>query len=263
MGRRIMSEEDALLREVDEELRREQLEKLWKRYGNWFIAFSFGIVAAVAGYKGWQYYQTRQAQAAGEAYASALDLLVTGKGEEGRLKLASLAEGSHKGAATLARMKLAALDAKAGKTEDAIALYEKVEKDETLDLPLRNAARIRHAWLIVDSADRESLKKLLGGLDVPGSPWRAAAWEILALSSWRAGDLITARNLAEKILLDPETPPGARQRARILMETVVPHLSAEQAGQDERASMTKTGPASAEAENAHPSAGSEKKKTAK
>ncbi len=255
-----MSEEDALLREVDEELRREQLEKLWKRYGNWFIAFSFGIVAAVAGYKGWQYYQTKQAQAAGEAYASALDLLVTGKQEEGRLKLTALAEGSHKGAAALARLKLAALDAKAGKIKDAIALYEKVEKDESLDLPLRNAARIRHAWLIVDTADHESLKKLLGGLDVPGSPWRAAAWEILALSAWRAGDLKTARNLAEKILLDPETPPGARQRARILMETITPRLAADENGK--AASMAEPATSAGQAKAGDKASGDSQQKSA-
>ena len=211
-----MADDDSLLREVNEELRRERMERLWKRYGNLFLALSLGVVAAVAGYKGWQYYQQQQAQAAGEAYVSALDLLQQNKRQEAIAALEKLAGGTHAGAAALAKLRLAALHAADGNAEKAVALYRSVADDKALDLPLRDAARVRHAWLLADSASREELAKLLGGLDVDGNPWRAAAREILALAALREGDEKTARDYLRRILEDPESPAEARGRATVL-----------------------------------------------
>ena len=215
-----MAEEDALLREVEEELRRERLEKLWKRYGNLFLALSVGLVLAVAGYKGWQYYQRQQAEAAGKAYVEALDLVHAGKTEAAEAALRKLMEGRHAGAAGLARLRLAAMLAKQGKTREALDLYAQASADESLSLPYRNAARVRQAWLMVDTASREELAKLLGGLDVAGNPWRTAAREILALAALREGDGKTATKYLEQILSDPETPPDARSRANVLLNAI-------------------------------------------
>ena len=212
-----MAEEDILLREVDEELRRERLEKLWKRYGNLFLALSLGVVLAVAGYKGWQYYQRQQAEAAGKAYIAALDLLQAGKQDEAMAGLRKLAAGSHAGAAALARLRLAALLARKGETDKAVALYEAVANDAKLELPLRNAARVRHAWLVADTASRRQLEKILAGLDVDGNPWRAAAREILALAALREGDRKTALDYVRQIIDDAETPTQARNRASVLL----------------------------------------------
>ena len=211
-----MAEEDALLREVDEELRRERLEKLWKRYGNLFLALSFGVVAAVGAYKGWQYYQQKQAQAAGEAYISALDLVNAGNDEAAIAALEKLGSGSHAGGAAMARLRLAALLGKKGETEKAVALYRQVAGDAAIEMPLRNAARVRHAWLMVDTLPRAELAKILGGLDVAGNPWRVAAWEILALASLREGDTQAALSYLKQLLNDPEVPMEARTRASTL-----------------------------------------------
>lgn len=211
-----MAEEDVLLREVEEELRREQLQKLWKRYGNLFLALSVGLVLAVAGYKGWQYYQRQQAEAAGKAYVEALDLVRAGKTDAAEAALRKLMQSGHAGAAGLARLRLAAMLAKRGKTKEAIALYAQASEDGSLTLPYRNAARVRQAWLMVDTASREELAKVLGGLDVAGNPWRTAAREILALAALREGDRKAAAKYLKQILADPEAPPDARSRANVL-----------------------------------------------
>ncbi len=217
--------DESLFREVDEEIRRERLEKLWKRYGNLFVAFSVGLIIAVAAFKGWQYYQQKQAEAAGQAYIEALNLYDAGKREEAALKLAELAAGSHKGVATLARLQQAGLAAADGKRDEAIRIYKEVAADKAVDAPLRDAARIRQAWLMVETAKPEELRSLLGGLDVAGNPWRTSAREVLALSFWRAGDLKAAQNLLNQIVTDTETPPGARERARIILAVIAPQLA--------------------------------------
>ncbi len=212
-----MAGDDSLLREVDEELRRERMEQLWKRYGNLFIAFSLGIVIAVGAWKGWQYYAQKQAEAAGEAYIGALDALRAGNRDQAIAELEKLAGGGHAGAAAIASMRLAGILARDGKTQQAIALYRKVAGNGALELPLRNAARVRHAWLILDTAPRKELASLLGGLDVAGNPWRTAAREILALAALREGDTRAARDLLLQLMADNETPVEARSRAAVLL----------------------------------------------
>ena len=218
--------DESLFREVDEEVRREQLEKLWKRYGNLFIAFSVGLIVAVGAFKGWQYYQKKQAEAAGEAYVSALDLLDRGKADEARLRLTDLAGGKHKGAAVLARLRLAGMATARGKTDEAIAQLSRVADDAAADAPLRNAAKVRKAWLLAGRAKMDELKRLLAGLDVAGNPWRSAAREILALAAWRTGDLAAMNTYLDAMLNDAGTSPEARERARIMKEVIAPKLAA-------------------------------------
>ena len=57
----INTTEDSFLREVDEELRRDQLTGFWKRYGRWIIA---GIGLGLAALAGWLVWQDRQFKAA-------------------------------------------------------------------------------------------------------------------------------------------------------------------------------------------------------
>src|SRR5262249_60535309 len=68
-----------IFREVDEDLRREQLKKLWDRYGSYVLGVAILIVIATAGYRFWQYWQDSQAQASGDRFVAALKLADTGK----------------------------------------------------------------------------------------------------------------------------------------------------------------------------------------
>ncbi len=71
-----------IFNEVDEEVRREQLKKLWERYGNLIIAAAFLVVAGVAAWRGYEYWQARKAAEAGAVYESALKLSDEGKHTE-------------------------------------------------------------------------------------------------------------------------------------------------------------------------------------
>ena len=61
--------DESLFREVDEEVRQDQLKKIWDRYGNIILAVCLAVIALVAGIKGWEYWQTKQAEAAAETYS--------------------------------------------------------------------------------------------------------------------------------------------------------------------------------------------------
>ena len=94
--------DESLFREVDEEVRAERFQKLWKQYGAYVAGAAIGVVLAVAGIKGWQYWQIQQAEAAGEQYLAAVTLLNAGKKEEADEALANLAKSSSTGFGELA-----------------------------------------------------------------------------------------------------------------------------------------------------------------
>ena len=211
--------DESLFREVDEEVRQEQFQKLWKRYGNVIIALCFVMVAAVAGFKGWQYWQVKQSETAADSFFAAGSLITDGKPEDALKQYESI---SHSGYGTLARLRAANAGLAAGKLNDAIKAYDAIAADPSVPAPLRDAARLRAAYALVDTAKPEDLSGRVNGLDTPGNPWRHAARQVMALTMWRAGDVAGARKQVSAMLADGETPAGIRQSARALNDLLLP-----------------------------------------
>ena len=79
-----------LFDEVDEEVRREQLKKLWDKYSIYFIALMVLIVAAVGGWRGYQYLEAKKAAEAGAAFEKAVELSEQDKHVEAETAFADL-----------------------------------------------------------------------------------------------------------------------------------------------------------------------------
>jgi hypothetical protein len=216
--------DESLFREVDEEVRRQKLQDIWNRWGNTFIAVSVVVILVVAGYKGWQYWEQRQAERAARDYFAAVTLARQGKAEEASKKFAELAAASHEGYAVLARMNLAAEHAAAGKVDEAVKAYDQIAANAELDPNLRNAARIRAAFLMVDRASRDDVVKRVSDLNAPNNVWRNEAREILALAAYKARDFAEADRLMNEILSDQDSPPNLRQRAQLMTSLLAPRL---------------------------------------
>jgi hypothetical protein len=209
---------------VDDEVRRDEMEKLWKRYGNLVIAASVGVVLGVSGIKGWQYWQKQASEKAGDAYIQATELATDGKKDDAAGAYAKIADGSHTGYAQLSRLQQAGILAEKGDAEAAVKMYDAIYADTSVDASLRDLSRVRAAYLLADSASVDDLKKRLAGLDVDGSAWRSSAQEIFALAQYRSGDLAAADKLVKALIADPETPAGLRQRAQLFAAILKPQL---------------------------------------
>lgn len=213
--------EEALFREVDEEVRQDQLKKLWDRYGVAMIGLCFAVVVGVAGYKGWQAWELRKAETAAQSYFAMAKLAGQGKVDEA-LKLIPTIDQA--GFAKLARLREAGLFLSQGKTEEAVKAFDAIAADTSMDAALRDLARIRAAYALSDTAKPTDLAARIGSFDAAGNPWRHAAREIEALAAWRAGDYAGAGKLVKAILADLETPEGLRQRAAALSDLLLPLL---------------------------------------
>jgi hypothetical protein len=216
--------DESLIREVDEEVRLEQYKQLWKRYGNLIIAVSVLVVAVVAGYNGWQFYEQRRSEAAARQYFAAAGLAEEGKGEEAAKRLQALAGAHHRGYAALASLQHAAELAKAGKKEEALRAYDAIAATTDNEPALRALARIRGGYLLIDTATVSDVTRQVEALNVAGNPWRNHAREIIALASYRARDYVAADRLASEILIDPDATENQRRRAQLLVSLLAPRL---------------------------------------
>jgi hypothetical protein len=201
--------------EVDEEVRREQLKKLWDRYGSYVVAAVFLVIAAVAGWRGYDYWETRRASEAGAAYDAATRLAEEGKHDEAEAAFAKLGTDGTAGYRVLARLREAAetseRDPKAG-----VAAYDRIAGEMTGQPMVGELAAIRAAFLLVDTAKLGEMTQRLEPLAQPSGAFRHSARELLALSAWRNGDTAAMRRWTEAAKNDPEAPSGLRSRMDVL-----------------------------------------------
>jgi hypothetical protein len=208
---------DMLAREIDEELRRERLLRLWDKYGTYILAVALAVVLGVGGYK---FYESRRAQAneaASTRYIIALRDFALNKPAEAQKVLEELAANAPSGYATLSRLRLAAYDQSAGNEAEAIAAYEDIAKDSSVDPILADYARLQIAMLKLDTADFTDLKNRLTSLSADKNPWRFSARELLGLAAYNAGRIAEARNHFQRLVADRTAPPGISERARIML----------------------------------------------
>lgn len=205
-----------IIREVDEELRREKLAAIWKNYGGYIAAGAFLIVAATGGWRGYEYYAEKQAEAASLRFDAAQKLAADPtKNDEAKAAFEALTKDSPASYRLLSRFANASEIGKKNPKEGAAA-FDAIANDSSVDAPLRDLARVRGATLVVDTADLAEMKKRLEPALAPGAPFRYSAKELLGLAYVRANDQASAQKLFLELSFDPETPPGLRNRAQRL-----------------------------------------------
>lgn len=205
-----------IIREVNEDLRRERLANIWKKYGGYIAFAAFLIVAGVAGWRGYEYYAGKQAEAASERYVAAQKLAADAtKADEAIKSFDAIVASAPSGYRLLARFSAAAelgqKDAKAG-----AAAFDAIANDTSVEPLMREIASIRGAALVVDSADVADMQKRLAPALADGSAFRHSANELMALAYLRGGNQAEAQKLFLLLAFDPETPPGMRNRAQRL-----------------------------------------------
>jgi hypothetical protein len=204
---------EAFLREVDDELRRDELQSFWKRWGRWLVGGIVGALALFAGYLWWENDKITKAGVDGEQLSQTLDTLATTDTPEAEAQLKKLTAAKNPGYRATAKIALAALAAQRGNAQAAAKGFAEVANDQSLAQPWRDLALIRQTVTEFDTLKPNLVVERLKPLAVAGNPWFGSAGEMVALSYIKLGQPQLAAKLFSDIAKDESVPESIRSRA--------------------------------------------------
>jgi hypothetical protein len=210
-----------LFDEVDEEVRRDQLKKLWDQYSIYIIAGALLIIVGVGGWRGYQYLEAQKAAEAGAAFDKAVELSDANKHAEAEAAFNKLAAKAPSGYRVLARMR-AAGEVASRDPQAAAKMFDDIAADRSVGAEQQNLAKVRAAEMLLDTASYPDMLARLEPFTTPEATYRHTARELLALSAWRANDMAAARKWLDLIGNDGETPPSMRSRAEAMQALLPP-----------------------------------------
>jgi hypothetical protein len=207
-----------IFQEVEEDVRRERLEKWWKKYGDYIIAGVSVIVIGVAGWKLWQHYEEQQRLKASSEFLSAIQISGAGQSDLAAQAYAQIAKKAPSGYALVAQLAQADELQASGKTGEAVALYMKLAAKENSGLG--DVARIRAAWAQADTLSTPELRTLLAPLNDGKSAWRFMAQEILAYRDFRDGKTKEALKDFQNLASATDAPSSIHLRATAMVTLI-------------------------------------------
>ena len=235
--------DDSFIREVEQELRSDRFNALWKRFAPVVIGGAVLIVAATAAWRGYEAYTEGLANESGDRFLRAIELAEAGDRDGALAALAALQDEGAGRYDLLARMRAASLLAESDPA-GAVAGFRAVAGDGETPPAIADLARLRAAYLLVDHGTVDEVAQLAAPLDLPNGPLRHSAREALGLAALKAGDLPGAAASFAAILGDEGVPLGITERAGEMMALL------------RARGVTEAGPASAaEPGNVAPEAG--------
>jgi len=197
--------------EIDEDLKRDQMQLLWARYGKIVMAAVAAIVLLVALRQGYAAWQTSQAEASASAYQQALksdDVVAALEAQRGQLT---------NGYAMLAQFQIAAEQAARDDFAAAEASYLALASDASLDPMYQQAATLLSVMVAPQDTDVSALEARLSDLETAAGPWQAMALETGAGLALRNGNKDAAVAKYKRLAEMADVPAGMRQRAERML----------------------------------------------
>ena len=204
---------ESFVREVDENLRRDQMRDMAKSHGKWIVLAVVLFLATVGGLLYWQNRQKQQAAQDSEALSSAIDKLTGGNAKAAETELAPLAGSSNDVTRASAQLTRAAIALRGNDRKTAIAIYKELAADDGLPQPYRDLALLRGTMTEYDQLKPDEVITRLSPLAEAGKPFFGTAGELVALSMLAKGDRAGAGKLFAKIAADNQVPQTIRSRA--------------------------------------------------
>ena len=208
------------IREVNDDLRSDFMKSLWRRFRFVILALAIGIVAVTAGLRGWQYWKETTAAKSGDVFLAALEKARTGDTDAALAEFQDLEKTGYGSYPVLARMRAATVMADKGDTAEAITAFSAIGKDASQPVAIRDAARLRAAYLLVDNGTYADVSSEVEVLAVPGNAARHSAREALGTAAFKAGDMKQASQWFGEIAADNETPNGIKTRAGLMLDMI-------------------------------------------
>jgi hypothetical protein len=202
---------DALLREVDDAVRQDDMVSFWRNYGRLLIGAILLGLASFGGWLFWQNHRSNVAQENSEQFANLLKSAQSATLDQPVYdKLVKEGGPAYKSEAELVK---AALSAGKGDAATAVTAYDAIIADPDALQPMKDAALVRKTALTFDGVKPEQVVAALKGLAVPGNAWFGSAGELTAVAYLKMGRRDRAAELFSSLTRDPTVPESIRMRA--------------------------------------------------
>lgn len=230
---------ETFYREVDEELRKEQLSTFWKRYGLLVIGAVVLLLAAIGGFIWWQNHQQAKAGERGEALVAVFDQIQAGKAKEAARKLDEIAQEGGPGYRAAALLTKADIALQQGNAQAAVATFKQVAEDQELAEPYRQLALIRQTTAEYDRIPPAEVIRRLQPLAQAGNPWFGSAGELVALAYLKQKQPQRAAPIFAALAKDESLPSSIRSRALQMAGALGVDAVSDAAGAPKGAAATK------------------------
>tara|TARA_B100001540_G_C15767277_1_gene624574 strand:+ start:656 stop:1300 length:645 start_codon:yes stop_codon:yes gene_type:complete len=211
---------DNFIREVDEDLRRRQLEDFWHKYGRYIVGAAVLVVALTAANVGWREYRQASFNSQSEQYAAAVAKLDAGQLDEAETFLNALQDDGNQGYRFIASLQLAKQAFTAGQTEQGLDILNQLATASDIDKVLQDFAVLSIAMHNLDNSSYEDLALYLNPLITPDNPWQYLAQELLGLAAYKDGQKDMAVQLLGELSGNVDAPRAVQKRAEELLAVI-------------------------------------------
>ena len=204
---------ETFVREVDENLRRDQLRDFFRKNGTLLVLALIVFLAACGGFIWYQQHKQQRSEAEVEQLAQIFKDITVGNTAKLPAQLDELSKAGSKGVRASAMFTRAALAIQENDLKLATSKYGEIANDDSLPQPYRDAALIRQTSLEFDSLKPEEVISRMEPLTKAGNPWFGSAGEMTALAMIKQGKRQEAGQLFAAIAKDNGVPDTIRARA--------------------------------------------------
>jgi len=211
-----------IFQEVEEDLKRERSEELWRKYGKYVIGTAAVIVLGVAGREGLKTYEHTTSIENGTRLANAVELAQAGEDKQDAAleALDAIIADGNAGFVAMGHFQKAAIYLRAGATPSAVSELEAVAGNADIDQVYRDLAVVQIAMNSANQSNAQEMIAKLAPIAVPENAWYYSAREMIALLHVASGDVEAAKPLLTEIADDTQAPSGMRARASEILKAV-------------------------------------------
>jgi hypothetical protein len=194
------------------------MRAVWRRFGPILIGGAVAIVIGTAGFVGYEYWRESKAAVSGDQFLTALELAGENKTDEALSALKTLETEGAGSYPLLAQLRSATLLEQKKDMAGAVSAFDAVAADNKAPVALRDVAKLRAAYILVDTGSYDDVAKRAETLSADGNPMRGSAREVLGLAAYKAGRTDDAVKLFQQNADDAAIPANLRQRANTMLD---------------------------------------------
>lgn len=210
------AENNAFLREVDEAMRREQVENLFTKQGKWVALALILFLTVVGGYLYWGHSSRSADEATAEKLVAVLQDIEAGKLTDIDKRLAEIRDSGSPGYKAAALFQMAGLQMDKKDLAGAAKTYASIANDTSMAQPYRDFALVKQTIAEFETLKPQQVIDRLSPLAKKGNPWFGSAGELVGISYMRINQPQKAGALFAEIAADKDAPPSIRSRLTTL-----------------------------------------------